>query len=195
MADVLASIAVQKANTTRANNEYQATQGAIIERAQTDLARTQREKTEAASAAQADKLAVQQQALLDSEKRSADAAAAEATANLVAAQQARMDAERRADDAQAKLAAVAMLNEESRGLVITLSGSVVFASNQTSILPAAQIRLNQVSEALISTDEHRNLTVEGHTDSIGSDATICSCRSGERTPCVHTSSHADTRPT
>ena len=169
-ADALASIAAQKANAARANKQYQTTQGEIIEKTQADLARTKTEKAEAASAAQADKLAAQQQVLLDSEKRSADAAAAEAAANLAAAQQARMDAEKRAADAQAELAAVAKLKEESRGLVITLSGSVVFASNQTSILPAAQSRLNQVSEALMSVDKHRNLTVEGHTDSIGSDA-------------------------
>jgi len=169
-ADALASIAVQKANAALAKNEYQTTQGEIIERTQADLARTQAEKAEAASAAQADKLAVRQQALLDSEKRSAEAAAAEAAVNLAAAQQARIDAEKRAADAQDQLAALAMVKEESRGLVITLSGSVVFASNQTSILPAAQSRLNQVSEAIMSTDKHRNLTVEGHTDSIGSDA-------------------------
>jgi outer membrane protein OmpA-like peptidoglycan-associated protein len=169
-ADALGSIAAQKANAVRANNEYQTTQGEIIEQTQADLAQTQKEKAEAASVAQADKLAVQQQAVLDSEKRAADAAAAEAAVNLASAQQARMDAEQRADDAQAKLAAVAMLKEESRGLVITLSGSVLFASNQTSILPEAQARLNQVSEALMSTDSRRKLTVEGHTDSIGSEA-------------------------
>jgi outer membrane protein OmpA-like peptidoglycan-associated protein len=169
-ADALASIAAQKANVVRADNEYQTTQGKIIEQTQADLARTQKEKAEAASAAQADKLAAQQQVLLDSEKRAADAAAAEAAVNLAAAQQARMEAEQRAADAQAKLAAVAKLKEESRGLVITLSGSVLFASNQTSILPEAQARLNQVSEALLSTDSRRNLTVEGHTDSMGSEA-------------------------
>jgi outer membrane protein OmpA-like peptidoglycan-associated protein len=143
-ADALASIAAQKVNTARANKSYQTTQGEIIERAQADLARARTEK--------------------------ADAATAEAAADLAAAQQARMDAEKRADDAQAKLAEVAKLKEEARGLVITLSGSVVFASNQASILPAAQARLNQVSEALLSTDSLRNLVVEGHTDSIGSEA-------------------------
>jgi outer membrane protein OmpA-like peptidoglycan-associated protein len=169
-ADALASIATQKANTTRANKKYQSTQGEIIENTQANLARTRAEKAEAASAAAADKLAVQQQALLDSEKRSADAAAAEAAGNLAAAHQARMDADKRADDALAKLAAIAKLKEEARGLVITLSGSVLFASNQTSILPAAKSRLNQVSDALLSTDTRRNLTVEGHTDSTGTDA-------------------------
>jgi outer membrane protein OmpA-like peptidoglycan-associated protein len=143
-ADALASIAAQKVNTARANKSYQTTQGEIIERAQADLARARTEK--------------------------ADAAAAEAAGNLAAAQQGRMDAEKRADDALAKLAAIAKLKEEARGLVITLSGSVVFASNQASILPAAQSRLNQVSEALLSTDSLRNLVVEGHTDSIGSEA-------------------------
>jgi outer membrane protein OmpA-like peptidoglycan-associated protein len=140
-ADALASIAAQKVNTARANKSYQTTQGEIIERARADLTRARTEKADAAAAA-----------------------------DLAAAQQARMDAEKRADDAQARLAEVAKLKEEARGLVITLSGSVVFASNQASILPAAQARLNQVSEALLSTNSLRNLVVEGHTDSIGSEA-------------------------
>lgn len=144
-ADALASIASQKANAAQASKQYQTIQGEIIEQTKEDLDRTQTAKTEAAVAAEADKMAVQQQALLD-------------------------DAEKRAADAQAELAKVAALKEETRGLVITLSGSVVFASNQATILPGAQSRLNQVAEALMSTDKHRHLTVEGHTDSRGSDA-------------------------
>jgi outer membrane protein OmpA-like peptidoglycan-associated protein len=168
-ADALASIASQKASAVQANKEYQTTQGQIIEQTKEDLARTQTEMTKAAAAAQADKLAVKQQALLDAEKRSADAAATEAAAKLAIEQQARLDAEKREADAKAELAKVAALNEEARGLVITLSGSVVFASNQATILPAAQSRLNQVAEALMSTDKYHKLTVEGHTDSRGSD--------------------------
>jgi outer membrane protein OmpA-like peptidoglycan-associated protein len=38
------------------------------------------------------------------------------------------------------------------------------------LLPAAQFRLNQVAEALMSTNKHRRLTVEGHTDSQGTTA-------------------------
>ncbi len=64
------------------------------------------------------------------------------------------------------LAKLAAVKEESRGLVITLSGSVLFASNKSSLLPAAQSRLNQVTEALMATKE-RTLVVEGHTDSQG----------------------------
>jgi outer membrane protein OmpA-like peptidoglycan-associated protein len=170
MAEALASIASQKGDAAQARKEYQTSQTEIIEKTKEDLARTQTEKTEAAAAAEADKLAVKQKALLDSEKRAGEAAAAEAAVKLEAEQQARLDAEKRAADAQAQLAKVAMLKEEARGLVITLSGSVVFASNRATILPAAQSRLNQVVEALMTTDKNRNLIVEGHTDSKGSAA-------------------------
>jgi len=170
MAEALASIAAHKSSTIGANREYQTTQGEIIEQTKKDLARTQTEKREAASAAEADKLAVAQQARFKSERQAADAAAATAADKLAVEQQARLDAEKRAADAQEELAKVAALKEEARGLVITLSGSVVFASNQATILPAAQSRLNQVAVALMSTDKYRQLTVEGHTDSRGSQA-------------------------
>ena len=82
-------------------------------------------------------------------------------------QQARIDAEKLAADAKADLAKLVALKEEERGLVLTLSGSVLFASNQSELLPAAQDRLNKVADALLVTKE-RNLTVEGFTDSQGS---------------------------
>jgi outer membrane protein OmpA-like peptidoglycan-associated protein len=88
------------------------------------------------------------------------------TEQLAAQQKARLDAEKRAADAQAALARLAAVKEEARGLVITLSGSVLFASNKSALLPAAQNRLNEVAEALLATKE-RKLTVEGHTDSKG----------------------------
>jgi outer membrane protein OmpA-like peptidoglycan-associated protein len=89
------------------------------------------------------------------------------TEQLAAEQKARLDAENRAAVAQADLAKLAAVKEEARGLVITLSGSVLFASNKSELLPAAQNRLNQVTDALMATKE-RKLTVEGHTDSQGS---------------------------
>jgi outer membrane protein OmpA-like peptidoglycan-associated protein len=52
-------------------------------------------------------------------------------------------------------------------MVITLSGSVLFASNRAVLLPEARTRLDQVAEVLLTTRE-RNLTVEGYTDSQGS---------------------------
>ena len=86
---------------------------------------------------------------------------------LAEEQKARVDAEKVAADAQADLAKLAAVKEEARGLVITLSGSVLFASNESTLLPAAQSRLNKVADALLATKD-RTLTVEGYTDSQGS---------------------------
>ncbi len=86
---------------------------------------------------------------------------------LSAEQKARVDAEKVAADALADLAKLAAVKEETRGLVITLSGSVLFASNEWTLLPAAQDRLNRVADALLVNKE-RHLTIEGFTDSQGS---------------------------
>jgi outer membrane protein OmpA-like peptidoglycan-associated protein len=94
-----------------------------------------------------------------------DLAASEA--KVATEKQARLEAEKRAARAQADLARLAAVKEEERGLVITLSGSVLFASGKSALLPAAQNRLNQVADALLATKERR-LTVEGHTDAQGS---------------------------
>ncbi len=59
------------------------------------------------------------------------------------------------------------VREESRGIVMTLSGSVLFAFNQSTLLPSAQTTLKQVAETILGS-EGRRLLVEGHTDSIGS---------------------------
>ncbi|MBU1101903.1 MAG: OmpA family protein [Bacteroidetes bacterium] len=85
---------------------------------------------------------------------------------LASEKRARLDADKRALKAQEDLAKLAA-KEEARGLVITLSGSVLFASNESVLMPTAQTKLNEVAEALLATKE-RKLTVEGHTDSQGS---------------------------
>lgn len=54
-------------------------------------------------------------------------------------------------------------------MVITLSGSLLFRTDEAVLLPAAQTRLGQVTDALMSTAD-RTIIVEGHTDSQGSDA-------------------------
>ena len=86
---------------------------------------------------------------------------------LTAEQNARLAAEQRATAAQADLMKLAAVKEEARGLVLTLSGSVLFASSKSELLPAARERLDQVATALLAMKD-RKLTVEGHTDSQGS---------------------------
>lgn len=55
-------------------------------------------------------------------------------------------------------------------MVITLSGSVLFASGKWALLPAARLKLNEVAKALTQDDRISNIVVEGHTDSQGSAA-------------------------
>jgi outer membrane protein OmpA-like peptidoglycan-associated protein len=70
---------------------------------------------------------------------------------------------------QLELAKWAAVKQEPRGVVITLSGSVLFASDKSTLLPEAKTRLGQVAAALLETKE-RHLDVEGYTDSQGKDA-------------------------
>lgn len=94
-------------------------------------------------------------------------ALATTTQQLTAEQEARAAADKRAADSQAALAKLAAVKDEARGMVITLSGSVLFASNRATLLPDAKTRLGLVADVLL-TNKERKLTVEGHTDSQGS---------------------------
>lgn len=79
----------------------------------------------------------------------------------------REDAEKRAAQAAADLARFATVKQEARGMVISLSGSVLFTSAKSDLMPAAQIKLNDVATALIKEDPLSKIVVEGHTDSQG----------------------------
>jgi outer membrane protein OmpA-like peptidoglycan-associated protein len=150
MAEALATTVAENAKTEKANKDFQATQTEILKNTKEDLATSEK------------------RAALKTEQLAAEKKAADVQAEQLAAEQkARLDAEDRAAKAQADLVKLAAVKEEERGLVITLSGSVLFASNKSELLPAAQNRLNQVADALMETKE-RKLTVEGHTDSQGS---------------------------
>jgi outer membrane protein OmpA-like peptidoglycan-associated protein len=83
---------------------------------------------------------------------------------------ARLEAERKLNAALKSLEEIAKVKEEARGMVITLSGAVLFASDKSELLPIAKERLNQVAEALQNTDPSQKIVVEGHTDSVGVDA-------------------------
>ena len=89
---------------------------------------------------------------------------------LQSTEQARRDAEARASAAAAELARLATVKQEPRGMVITLSGSVLFASDKAELLPAAQRRLSDVARALNDADREAQIVVEGHTDAKGSES-------------------------
>jgi outer membrane protein OmpA-like peptidoglycan-associated protein len=134
-----------KAAKDKADNDYQMQQ-AVIAQGKKDLNDAERRTAE--TQAELDK-----QAALRTAKDKADA-------DL-------RDSEKRTADALAELASLASLKEEKRGLVLTLSGSILFRSAEATLLPQAQVKLDQVAKALLAI-RARNITVEGHTDSQGS---------------------------
>jgi outer membrane protein OmpA-like peptidoglycan-associated protein len=79
---------------------------------------------------------------------------------------AQVDAENRDFDDYKNLEPLASVREDSRGLVLTIWGSVLFPSNEASLLSPAQERLNRLAAVLL-TNRERRLTVEGHMDSWG----------------------------
>jgi outer membrane protein OmpA-like peptidoglycan-associated protein len=82
----------------------------------------------------------------------------------------REEAEKRAAQAAADIAKFASIKQESRGMVITLSGGVLFTSGKSELLPTAQLKLNDVAKALTEQDPESKMVVEGHTDSQGAAA-------------------------
>jgi outer membrane protein OmpA-like peptidoglycan-associated protein len=80
--------------------------------------------------------------------------------------EARLAAERSAAAALKSLDEIARVKEESRGIVITLSGAVLFATGEHSLLPIAKEKLREVAQALIEQGDS-TILVEGHTDSRG----------------------------
>jgi outer membrane protein OmpA-like peptidoglycan-associated protein len=100
----------------------------------------------------------------------AEAKLAQARDQLAREQAAREEAERRSKQALDKLSAAnaAAVKQDQRGTVITLSGSVLFASGKSTLLPGSQSRLEQVAQALKGQEAHPKLSIEGYTDSTGS---------------------------
>jgi outer membrane protein OmpA-like peptidoglycan-associated protein len=89
---------------------------------------------------------------------------------LAAETDARKAAEARAARAMESLNKIAQVKEESRGMVITLSGQVLFVTGKAELLPAAQDQLEQVAKALKDQGEIKPMVVEGYTDSVGTES-------------------------
>ncbi|HEY3359696.1 MAG TPA: OmpA family protein [Polyangia bacterium] len=150
LAEALAASAGDEKRKAQAQVELQATQSQKMQETKGELSSARRD-------------------LAASERGRAGEAQARVTADQgrVAAEAKAAAADERARLSAKALADFASVKQEPRGMVITLSGSILFATDRATLLPAAQDRLNQVAEALLSIRE-RAVLVEGHTDSRGS---------------------------
>ncbi|MBZ4336464.1 MULTISPECIES: OmpA family protein [unclassified Corallococcus] len=145
------------------------------QRQQLDAQRQQEaERLRAADAQQRQQMEAEMQRRLEQQQAEAQRLAElnqqlqQRTQELEQERQARLQAEQRASQALTRLQDENVkVREEARGTVVTLSGSVLFATNATELLPAARDRLSEVATAL---KESKNpLLIEGHTDSRGSE--------------------------
>jgi outer membrane protein OmpA-like peptidoglycan-associated protein len=100
--------------------------------------------------------------------------AAQALGNTSAAlereRQCRIKMEAALRTALENLKSMAQVKDEERGLVVTLNGSVLFETAKSDLLPAAKDRLMAVALAISDLQPGQTITIEGHTDSVGSDA-------------------------
>ena len=139
----------------KTKQDYQDKQAASAKKTQATLVKTRLQLTDsqAGQAKQAAALGVEH------------AARQEADTKAAASEQRALDSEQKtiaANEALAKLAA----KDDERGMVITLSGGVLFRSNDAQLLPAAQTKLDEVAVALLTNG--RPVSIEGYTDSKGS---------------------------
>jgi outer membrane protein OmpA-like peptidoglycan-associated protein len=155
IAEARARAVVFQKETAKANLEFGTKQDEMVKSSQAALekSREQLAESERTRAEQTEQASVDRAARGEADK---NAAASELKA--AASEQRAVDA----NDALAKLAG----KEEARGTIITLSGSVLFRSNESELLAPARTRLDVVAAALIA--KNRAVVVEGYTDSKGS---------------------------
>ncbi len=127
--------------------------------------KVERERVEQqADAAEKARLAATSQELTYAQTR-----LAEQEQQLLVERERRAEAEKRAAEAAAILAKFATVKQETRGMVITLSGNVLFETNKSKLFPNAEAKLNDVAKALTQQDPDSQIVVEGHADSQGDD--------------------------
>jgi outer membrane protein OmpA-like peptidoglycan-associated protein len=88
------------------------------------------------------------------------------TAAQAAAQKAQLaDLEARLKDARDTIAKIAAVKDDSRGMVITLQGEVLFTTGKSDLKPAAMAKLDQIADALRGKEQP--MVVFGYTDNVG----------------------------
>lgn len=140
------------------------------EREREELMAKLQELTEARLGRTEAELEKERQALAEKEREKAALAAdaSKTKAELEKERKAREAAEKKLSAALQSLEKIAQIKEEARGVVITLSGAVLFASGKHDLLPIAQSKLDEVAQA-VKDQGYKKIVVEGHTDSVGSD--------------------------
>jgi outer membrane protein OmpA-like peptidoglycan-associated protein len=152
-----------RAEAARATEEARLRATAQAEAAAADAKKREAEaQMAAAKQAQADAEAAKAAAIAEQEKLAAAKAAAESSKD-----QAEKDAQALRARLKDQLNLILQTRDTARGLIVNMS-DVLFDVNQATLKPGAKEKLAKVSGILLAYPS-LHLTVEGHTDSTGSD--------------------------
>lgn len=163
-----AELAISSANAIVAKQQVEQAEKDKMLLQQQALSSTQAQLSQTKTALQSEqRRAEEEKRRLDEAAKQGKAEVDRVKADLEKERLAREAAEKSAASAMASLAEIAKVKEESRGMVITLSGSVLFATGKYELLPIARDKLAQVAKSL-KDQGYKKLVVEGHTDSRGS---------------------------
>jgi outer membrane protein OmpA-like peptidoglycan-associated protein len=182
LAGALGAMAADKASKEKADADYLKQQAEMVKQGKQELSESEKRHAEtlaalAAEQASKDKAEFEKRhaetlAALAAEKASKEKAEADLQKQQAEIEKQKQDiseSQKRTADALAELSKLAAVTEEERGLVVTLSGSILFRSAEATLMSSAQKKLDQVTKALLAV-RARNIIVEGHTDSRGSES-------------------------
>jgi outer membrane protein OmpA-like peptidoglycan-associated protein len=192
MAEAQASIVTEQTRKTGSDKAFGEMQGELLRKKTEDLnaMRTELAVSEESGQAAEAQVSVEQKGRIEAESKAtrqsemlretsrdlsqtktalavSERSGLAASDQLAGEQKARVEAQQKMVEAQTALANLAS-REDERGTVITLSGSLLFRSGEAFLMPGATSQLDRVAEAL-SASGPRNVAIEGHTDSQGSD--------------------------
>lgn len=161
-------LAAREAEVQRMQQELQRMQSER-QSAEAQRAETERAQLRAIEAAEvARRAAEEESAKLRQEVAEERARAEEARAELARARDEMEQRDRaRTEDMRRALAAIADTRTESRGFIVTLPG-IFFDTGRSTLKPGARNVLSRIADQLLTNPKLR-VTIEGHTDSVGSD--------------------------
>jgi len=173
-----AQIAIAEANARVAKKDAELARAALARRANEALTAAEASKAEATSegerraeierelAETRTKLAEKGQALDQQTQQLRDRETA-LQAELAALRGERERVVHERDAALAQVKEFAKIQEEKRGLVITMPAEVLFRVDEATLLPPARAKLEEVAAALQKLGPGQTFMIEGHTDSRG----------------------------
>jgi outer membrane protein OmpA-like peptidoglycan-associated protein len=126
-------------------------------------------QAEAAQKAAQEAKAAAEQSRLQAEQSKKQAEASQAELERTRQQLSQQEAETRRIRMESELARLAQTRSDKRGFVVALSGGLLFDTGKNALKAGAKSTLTKIADTL-KTNPAARVSVEGHTDSVGTEA-------------------------